>query len=253
MSLLIAFLLGVVQGITEFFPISSSTHIKLIQLLCDVKKMPLAFDLCCHLGTLFALLWFLKKDIAALFGKEKQKLFYLCVALLPLLPSYYFLAPLREMLTSLKFLGFTMMGTGGILFLGQTFRLKKKKSLLYDILLIGTMQSTALIPGISRSASTISAAQILGWEVKDAVRFSFLLAIPTILGGNVIEIEKLWQKDQLSLFWNLSCWIGFFTSFIVGLFVVRFAMHWLEKGKLKTFGWYCLTLGILVNIYVYLR
>ncbi|NGX26143.1 MAG: Undecaprenyl-diphosphatase [Chlamydiae bacterium] len=253
MNLLVALLLGLVQGLTEFFPVSSSAHLKLMKILFGIKDVPIIFDLACHLGTLFALLWFFKSEITHILKKDRTKLKYLFAALLPLLPCYFFLAPIREMVSKPEFLGLFMMLTGGILLVGQKVRIKKKKSLLRDVLLIGTMQSAALIPGISRSASTISAAQVLGWEVKDAVRFSFLLAIPTILGGNLLEIERLWKKGQMIQLMNLHCFVGFITSLIIGLMVIRFAINWLEKGKLQMFAWYCLVIGMLVNVYIYLK
>ena len=253
MSLLVALFLGLVQGLTEFFPVSSSAHLKLAKLLCGVKETPVIFDLACHLGTLGALLWFFKEDILSLFRGGREKLLHLFVALLPLFPVYFFLSPLRDMVSRPHFLGFFMMTTGGMLLVGQKLRLKKKKGFLYDILWIGAMQSAALVPGISRSASTISTAQVLGWNVKDAVRFSFLLAIPTILGGNLMEFRKLWKEGQMAQCINLPCFVGFLTSLVIGLFVIRFAIRWLEKGKMEIFAWYCLILGMLVNMYLLLR
>lgn len=253
MPLLIALFLGFVQGLTEFFPISSSAHLNLTKQIFGVENIPVIFDLSCHLGSLIALLWFFKRELLDLFQHDRHKLLYIFIALLPLIPAYFFLKPLRQIVSQPEFLGFFLMLTGIILLVGQKIRFKKKKGSISELLFIGTLQSAALFPGISRSASTISAARVLGWEAKEAVRFSFLLAIPTILGGNFLEIHQLWKENQLSDLFNLPCLIGFATSLIVGLGVIRFAIHWLEKGKLTVFAWYCFAIGILTNIYIFTR
>ncbi len=253
MSHFVAVLLGFIQGLTEFFPVSSSAHLVLAKELFGVKGVPVIFDLACHLGTLLALVWFFKMEIIRLFRRDRTKLVYLCVALVPLVPSYFLLGPLRKMLSQPEYLGIFLMVTGGILLLGSKVRIRAKSKLLRDVLLIGTMQSAALIPGISRSASTISCAHLLGWNTKDAVRFSFLLAIPTIIGGNIIETQKMMKSGQLSHLLNWECLIGFAAAFIMGMVVIRFAIGWLEKGNLKVFAWYCLFIGLIANIYMYLR
>lgn len=251
--MLVALFLGLLQGLTEFFPISSSAHLKLAKMLFAVKEVPPIFDLACHLGSLGALLWFFKDELFRLVKKDRSKLVYLCAALVPLVPSYFLLGKFREFASKPEFLGLFMMATAGILVMGQKIRIKKRGSFLRDVLLIGTMQSTALVPGISRSASTISTAQILGWKPKDAVRFSFLLAIPTIMGGNFLEVSKLWKKGQMTQLANFPCLVGFLTALFVGLFVIRFAIKWLEKGKLKSFAWYCMSMGLFTNAYLFLK
>ncbi|MDN3506798.1 MAG: undecaprenyl-diphosphate phosphatase [Simkaniaceae bacterium] len=253
MNSLVALLLGLMQGLTEFFPVSSSAHLKLMKMVFGINKVPVIFDLACHLGSLGALVWFFKGEVIRIFRRDRKKLVYLFAALVPLVPSYFFLGPLRELVSKPEFLGLFMMGSGGILFAGQKIRFKKVGGPLRDALLIGAMQSTALVPGISRSASTISAAQVLGWKPKEAVRFSFLLAIPTIMGGNLLEVAKLWKKGKIASLVNWHCFLGFAVSLFVGLLVIRFAIKWLERGKLKGFAWYCIAAGLLVNVYLYLK
>ncbi|MBS0629762.1 MAG: undecaprenyl-diphosphate phosphatase [Verrucomicrobia bacterium] len=250
MSHLLALLLGVVQGMTEFFPISSSAHLKLTKMLFGVEEMPVIFDLACHLGSLLALVWFFKREIVKLIVEDRKGMLYLFLALIPLVPSYFLLGSLRKIASEPQFLGFCLMITGAILLLGQKIRVKSPGRPVRDALLIGTMQSAALIPGISRSASTISCASALGWAPKDAVRFSFLLAIPTIVGGNLVETLRLW-KDQETIQLNLDCLIGFGAAFIAGIIVIRFAIAWLEKGNLKHFAWYCILLGMIASFFLW--
>ena len=204
-------------------------------------------------GSLVALVYFFRKDILELFSSNRATLLHCFLALIPLVPGYYLLGPLRDFASKPEFLGVFLMLTGGILGLGHKVRVPSKKNMLRDSLLIGAMQSMALIPGISRSASTISCAQVLGWSPKEAVRFSFLLAIPTIIGGNLVEGMRLWNHGDMMQLLNLDCLIGFFSSFFTGLCIIRFAMKWLEKGKLKPFAWYCLIIGVMANVYLYIR
>jgi len=156
MPLLLALLLGAVQGLTEFFPVSSSSHMKLIKMALGHSETPLIFDLACHLGTLAALVGYMRSEIWALLRTRRKELFTFFMALLPLIPCYFLLSPLRSWATSSHFLGLFLMITGGILFLGQKIRFYLIKRPMRDAFLIGVMQSAALIPGISRSASTIS-------------------------------------------------------------------------------------------------
>lgn len=253
MSPLIALLLGCVQGLTEFFPVSSSTHLKLVKMFCCTGHVPVIFDLACHLGSLGALIWFFRSDIHNILFKNQRKVLVFFVALLPLIPGYFILGPLRVVAAKTELIGLFLMATSGILFAGQKIRFKFKENQWRDPLLIGAMQSAALIPGISRSASTIACAQMLGWTPKEAVRFSFLLAIPTIIGGNLLELKKLASHKELSTILNPECFIAFMSAFIVGTFVIRFAINWLEKGNFNPFAWYCLLLGSATSLYLFLK
>ncbi len=241
MSYLHAVLLGLVQGLTEFFPVSSSAHLKLAKLLLGVEGDHLLFDLFCHFGTLCALIFFLRKEI--LQANFKQIFF----ALVPLVPFYFLLKPLREAACDVHFLGYFMILTSFILFIGGWIKLSRPVSPVKDAMMIGAMQGLALIPGISRSASTISTARSLGWNAREAVRFSFLLSIPTILGGTALEsIKVIASKPEVFSFG--PCLIGFFASLSFGLLIVPRAMGFLEKGNLKPFAWYCLLAGVLVTL-----
>ena len=207
MSLIEAFIFGLLQGLTEFLPVSSSAHIKLAKLFFNIEssESSVLFDLICHVGTLIALLFFLREEIGRIFRTDRRKLLLLFLATLPLVPCYFLLKPVRDFASHPQFLGLCLMLTAAILFFGQKWRPARKqtsnlKREVSDVLWIGAMQSAALIPGISRSASTISCAQVLGWEAKDAVRFSFLLSIPTIIGGNCVELLKVFFSHEPATF-----------------------------------------------------
>ena len=258
MSLFEAFIFGLLQGLTEFLPVSSSAHVKLAKFFFNIEESEgqVIFDLVCHLGTLLALLYFLRKEIFSLLRCDRRKLLLLFIATLPLIPCYFLLKPLRDFASHPQFLGLCLMTTALILFAGQKWKVRRAhqatlKRQLGDVLWIGALQSAALIPGISRSASTISCATVLGWEAKDAVRFSFLLSIPTIIGGNCLELLKLFLAHEMPAAVALpACLIGWATSLGVGILVIRFALSYLEKGNLKPFAWYCLCFGFIVTVYL---
>ena len=252
MSLIEAFIFGLMQGLTEFLPISSSAHVKLAKILFNTEssESQILFDLVCHLGTLIAFLFFLRQEILQIFHRDRRKLLFLFLATLPLIPCYFLLKPLRDIASHPHYLGLCLIFTSLILFLGQKWRVRKKRSWAKEVLWIGAMQSAALIPGISRSASTISCAKILGWEPKEAVRFSFLLSIPTIIGGNCLELLKIYHHETHAVISLPACIVGLTTSFAIGFLVIRFALSYLEKGNLKPFAWYCLVFGTLVTVYL---
>lgn len=253
MSWIDSLLLGIVQGLTEFIPVSSSAHLKLAKHFLGLPEQShsVLLDLSCHLGTLTALLYFLRKDIFSLLKNTQEWLFYF-LALLPLVPCYFLLKPLRDLASQSSFLGPCLMLTGLILLAGQSLRVSRskirgKKAKIQDVLMIGALQSAALIPGISRSAATISCARFLGWSSSDAVRFSFLLSIPTVIGGNALEMIK--ASKSLDCVSTSSLVVAFATSLLVGLFLVKKALSFLEKGNIRPFAWYCLGLGVLTTLY----
>lgn len=247
-----ALILGIIQGITEFFPVSSSAHLRIAKKLLSIPdgEHLLYFDLLCHAGTLLSLLIYLRKEIfQALKNPKEISLYFL--ALLPLVPAYFLLKPLRIALSNPSYLGFFLILTGGLLFTAS----QRKKNPLPDqkgkkwknVLWIGLAQTMALIPGISRSGSTIATARFCGWSLSEGARFSFLLAIPTILGGELLETIKLIKGDSeaagaVSL---VSYAIGFIASLVVGLFSVR-AVFWIyDRGIIRPFAWYCIGIGLV--------
>lgn len=244
MNLFQAILLGLVQGLTEFFPVSSSAHLKLARSFMGIDG-DLFFDIVCHSGTLLALLIFLHKDVLEVL-KSIRKMALFTLALIPLVPGYFFLKPIREMLSSPAYLGWALLCTGAILFAAA-----KKKGVTdlkkwQHVLCIGSIQTVALIPGISRSGSTIAMARFLGWNWQEAAKFSFLLAIPTILGGEFLEIVRGEQATYVSF----GCYVGgFFASFGLGLLGVRFIFWVYENEKVKPIAWYCLGIGLLALVF----
>ena len=260
-TLLQALILGIVQGLTEFFPVSSSAHLRLFKRLLGVSdgEHLLYFDLLCHAGTLLALLIYLRRDIWKVVATPRQ-IGLFTLALLPLVPGYFLLKPVRLALSDPSYLGYFLILTGALLFAAskkpvlaaaggrnQTGEEIRPPQKWRDVLSIGLMQTMALVPGISRSGSTIAAARFCGWSWLDAARFSFLLAVPTILGGELLETWKMMRgsSEAMGAVPWASYAAGFGTSFGVGLFAVR-AVFWIyERGKVAPFAWYCIGMGVL--------
>ena len=242
-----AILLGVVQGITEFFPISSSAHLKFARYLMGLPDSPgwVYFDLSCHAGTWFALCYFLRKEIWQTLRSARQIALF-SLALTPLIPAYFFLKPFREALSQPHYTGYFLLATALLLFFSRKTKTLNAPLKWGDMVSIGMMQSFALLPGLSRSGSTIAAARFRGLDWTAAARCSFLLAVPTILGGEMLESWKLMQNSS-TLSAPLSlCAIGMAASFVVGLGSVRLVFRIYERQKILPFVWYCALFGLLL-------
>lgn len=247
LSLLQALLLGIVQGLTEFFPVSSSAHLRLARTLLGLSEGEhwVYFDLLCHAGTWAALVWYLKKDIWGVLSSPK-KIALFSLALFPLVPAYFLLKPLRLFFSAPAYTGYFLLITSALLFLAARVRTLSPSLQWRSVLCIGMMQALALLPGISRSGSTISAARLCGWSWMDGARFSFLLAVPTILGGEVLESYQLLKNAKTIPFSLTALAMGFVASFALGLLTVRFVFRLYERGTVKPVAWYCLAVGFVM-------
>ena len=248
MTFLHAALLGALQGLCEFLPISSSGHLKLAQFFLGLDSSSLMhFDLICHFGTFFASILVFRKEIVNLFTKDQRSIPLFALALLPLVPMYILFKKVFSF-SSLHFLGPFFILTGILLYL--TTRKKPNfgtswphKHNLKHSLLIGIAQSFALFPGLSRSGASISMAKMLGWNIRNAVVFSYLLSMPAILGGMILELPHM--NEVLS--WEIV--IGFCVSFVVGFATIKGFLYFIEKYSLKPFAYYCIGLGIVTLLY----
>lgn len=172
------------------------------------------------------------------------------LALLPLVPAYFFLKPLRLLASQPPYLGYFLFFTAALLFLATKQKGEMRSLKWKDVVWIGVMQSMALIPGISRSGATIATARLRGWGWVEAARFSFLLAIPTIIGGQILETARFFSgHSEAAGAIPLSCYVGgFAASFGMGLVAVRFVFSLYEKGIVRPFAWYCLGMGLLALV-----
>jgi undecaprenyl-diphosphatase len=253
-----AIVLGIIQGLTEFLPVSSSGHLKLAQHLLGFQNLDhyIPFDLICHMGTLCAIFIVFKTHISSALSHDRARLLQIFVGTLPLLPILLVLKPLESLYDQIHLLGYFFLTTALLLFAGihwghEKPPIKTKKHRYRDAFLIGTFQTLALLPGISRSGSTISCARLLGWKSEDAITFSFLLAIPAILGGTVLKLSQLFlngpaEQEAIGAAAYAS---GFAASFIMGVFALKLLMKLAAKQKMVYFVYYCLFLGVGTLIY----
>ena len=248
-----AIILGIVQGITEFLPVSSSAHLiifrEVFNIGASISKYGLAFDLALHVGTLLAVIIFFFNDLWKIFingvtkPKENKLFFYLIVATIPA-------ALAGILLEDVIIIGFGLIIMGVVLFIADTYS-KENKSLekitLKDAILIGVMQTFALIPGFSRSGTTISTARILKINREDATKFSFFLSIPVIAGGALLKLLKHSKEviNHLSIFS-----IGTITSFIVGILTIKFLLKYLKKNDFSLFMIWRILLGLFIIFFV---
>ena len=241
---------GIIQGITEFLPVSSSGHIVLLEKISKFSSDNLAqLQIALHLGTLFSIIIYYFKDIKDIFLNIKENTQFICfvvVGTIPLIISYLFFYDFFKNIHNNLHLGFQVASysfliTGFILLMTKYIK-PNTKDLTYSIvIIIGIMQCIAILPGISRSGATISVALLLGINSKNASKFSFFLAIPAILGASILEFKDILQSQEVITF----PLVGFFTSLVIGYICLRLLIFVTRDGKLWYFSIYCFIIGIL--------
>ena len=253
MTLLEAIILGVIQGLTEFLPISSSGHLVLGQNVLDVKLEGNGFEIVTHLGTLVSVLCIFWKEILSLIlditDKNNRKyIFYLILGTIPaVVIGFGAKSYISELFESVQLVSIALIVTGLILFFSKKV---KNNSLPIDAkkaLLIGITQAIAIIPGISRSGITICTALALGMSGKNAAKFSFLLAIPAISGAGLLL--ALDSQSDITFIPLTSLIMAFMSSFIVGYICLKWLLSLLESGKFYFFGYYCFMIGLIVLVF----
>jgi undecaprenyl-diphosphatase len=247
-SLFQAFIYSIVQGITEWLPISSSAHIALLQNIFGFQNLP--FIVFLQFASILAVIFIFWKDIIRLFNfKNKENLKYwgfLIVALIPVVIVGYFFEHLRIQLSTFFYIGIFFMISGIIVYSTKFMHHKEGKKLnLFDSIFIGVVQVISLFPGISRSGSTISAGMFRGIKREDAVKFSFLLAIPTILGASLLELKNL---VSLNVSYGLLI-TTFIVTFLVSILAIKVLLKIVRSDKFYLFGIYDFILGLIVFLY----
>jgi undecaprenyl-diphosphatase len=262
-----AILLGAIQGLTEFIPVSSSGHLVLFQKIFGISEPALFFDTMVHAGTLAAVVAVLWKDIWAILKKLRQPLtLYLVIATVPaVVAALVFKKPIEKTFETGGFLGFAFLATSALLAIAELLAKRAADSGLaknsikkpgemnwLDALVIGIMQAIAVIPGVSRSGATLSGALSRRLNRDFAARFSFLLSIPAILGALVLESAKLLKGGGAAVT-GVSGGIGMaaivagtLSAALVGFFAVRLMLKIVREKTLWGFAVYTGVLGLLV-------
>ncbi|MBQ7714213.1 MAG: undecaprenyl-diphosphate phosphatase [Oscillospiraceae bacterium] len=270
MSLLHSILLGIIQGVTEFLPISSSGHLAIAEHLLGMEgaaEIPAFFDVLLHLGTLvavFAAYWGEIAEIVREFFRgcgdlargttpkrvppARRMILLIVAGTMPLLLVLPVKDKVEALSENLLFIGGALLFTGALLFLSDRARKggkTEKNARLADALLVGAAQAVATCPGVSRSGMTISAGCFLGFERRFAVRYSFLLSIPAILGANLLAL-----KDALEtgVAWgDVPVYLaGVAVAAAVGYACIRLLRYIADKGRFGVFAYYCWAVGALV-------
>ncbi|MGE3062302.1 MAG: undecaprenyl-diphosphate phosphatase [bacterium] len=252
MNSLTAAFLGAIQGLTEFLPVSSSGHLALANSILKIPSDNLFFEVVLHLGTLFAVMLFMRKKIISLIKgmireisdkseNPKKNLRYGGYIIAGIIPAVVFALIFDELIektfSDMRFVGIFFLITAVMLFATKFFN-KSKKIEFKSALFIGIAQIIALFPGISRSGTTISSGIMLGIDREDACDFSFFMAMPLILGAFLKEL-----LDTKPLF-DFAILIGFLSAFVFGYFSVLFLYRVLKSNKFHYFSYYLAALGI---------
>ncbi|MDR2617385.1 MAG: undecaprenyl-diphosphate phosphatase [Treponema sp.] len=264
MSVLEALILGIVQGLTEFLPVSSSGHLVLLQKIFGISESALLFDTMVHAGTLAAVFIVLRQDIGNILRRLIQPLtFYLIIATLPAVAAaLLFKDKIEEAFASGGFLGFAFLITSALLLVsgfisGKWENVKEgplkgqDKMTWVDALVIGILQGVAVIPGVSRSGSTLSGALSRRLDRDFAARFSFLLSIPAILGALALQLKDLASGAAPEVSGGIGAApiiAGTLAAGVVGFFSVRLMLKIVRTRSLTGFAVYTAVLGVLVLI-----
>jgi undecaprenyl-diphosphatase len=266
MNIINAIILGIVQGLTEFLPVSSSGHLVLLQKIFNIEKPPLFFDTMLHVGTLLAVVTVLWKDIFEILKKPIQKLTgFLILATIPaVIAALLFEDAIEEIFTTGKLLGVCFIITAALLVTAELLSRRNKnanssaaqpdengaKMTWFHALFIGIMQALAIPPGISRSGATISGSLFCKLDRNFAARFSFLMSIPAILGAVVMQTKKLVSHGSTegAHFGTAAIIVGTIVSAVVGFFAVKFMLKIIKEKSLFGFAIYTGVLGLIVLI-----
>ncbi len=262
MALEIIIILSIIQGITEFLPISSSAHLIIIPEFFLSLNSNRGFDVSLHFGSLLAVIYYLKKDLLKIvsdtfvFKRDNEGFNIFKNLIISTIPVIIvgFLVHLTNfnVIRSLEVIGWTTLIFGILLGIADrnlnVVRFFKNLN-LKDALVIGLAQTLAIIPGTSRSGIVITAGLWMGFSRFDASKYSLLLSIPVILAATLLESINLFLEK--GLFFNNEMIMGMILSFCIALITIRFFMSWINKASLKIFVAYRIFLGIFILIYAY--
>ena len=246
-------ILSMVQGISEFLPISSSAHLNIVEIIFEFNSNSLMIDVSLHLGSLLAIIFYFRRELLNL--KSNQKLLSLIIiGSIPIVIAGYIISTtglINLLENNLKIIAWTTLIFGIVLYLADKSKFDKKISYnlnLKTILYIGLFQILALIPGVSRAGITITAARFFKFNRFDSSKISFLLAIPAITGASVLQLKNaLGQSFEL----NYLILISITLSFLFSYFTVKYFLEYVNKFSLNVFVIYRIIISIILFIIIY--
>jgi undecaprenyl-diphosphatase len=257
MDIINAIILGIIQGLTEFLPVSSSGHLEIAKAVLGEGKVAgesLLMTVVLHFATALSTIIIFRKDLAVIFGglfqfKNNESFQFSLKIALSMIPAALVGVLFNKEVEALFGGPLTLVGgmlliTGVILFLADKAKASSKKVGIKEAILIGISQAIAILPGISRSGATISTAVILGIDKEKAARFSFLMVVPLIFGKMVKDVLSGNIQYENATF--LPLLIGFIFAFITGLIACKWMIKLVKNSQLKYFAYYCLAIGSIV-------
>jgi len=247
-------ILSIVQGLSEFLPISSIAHLVLISKYYAFVNQNLLIDICLHLGSLLAVIIYFRNDLFN-FVKNKNFLVKILIGTIPILPIGYifYQTGIINQLRNLEVIGWASLFFGILLYISDKTENKKKIKQDFSIksaIFIGLFQVLALIPGVSRSGITITSGRLLGFERVEAAKISFFLSIPTLFAASILGIFNIYKEGSSEL--NFLAIIAVIFSFIFSYLTIAIFLNFIKKFSLQIFVIYRIIISILILTIVYL-
>lgn len=262
MEWLIAIILGIVQGLTEFLPVSSSGHLEIVKVIFGADaagKESMLMTVVLHAATALSTIVIFRKDIVEIIQgifkfKWNDEMKFSLKIILSMIPAAFVGVIWEDQIEALftgnlLLVGFMLLVTGVLLFLADRAKTTEKPVSNVNAVIIGIAQAIAILPGISRSGATISTSVLLKIDRTKAARFSFLMVVPLILGKmgkDILSGEIVYTTEQL-----IPLSLGFVASFITGLLACTWMIKLVKKAKLSYFAYYCFVVGIIAIIYMF--
>ena len=247
-------ILSIIQGITEFLPISSSSHLIIISKYLNFENQGLSLDVSLHIGSFIAVITYFREDIFS-FVKNKDLFIKIIISSIPVMIVGFLLVKynLVEQLRNVEVIGWTTIIFGIILYISDKYSLNKKIETDFNFksaLFIGIFQILSLIPGVSRSGITISAARMLKFNRVDSAKISFLISIPTLIAVSLFGVKNLITNENLAIS-NLNL-ISIFFSFLFSYITIKFFLGYIKNFNLNLFVIYRVILGLVLLTIAYL-
>jgi undecaprenyl-diphosphatase len=245
MTLTQAIISGIVQGITEFLPVSSSGHLVILHSIFGMREPQMLFDIFLHAGTLISIVVFFRKDIIKLFGSDARTLLLVALGSIPTFAIGFFFKDAFERLFGMpQFVGYMLIVTGILLISAQLYSKRARPERPIGPLtaaIVGVFQGVAIIPGISRSGATIAGGMLCGAGREESFRFSFLMAIPAVGGACAFKLLKI--GEAVTGTGSSAFIVGGSVAAVVGLFSLRALLGIIRKGSIHLIGIYCIAIG----------
>ena len=247
-------ILSVIQGISEFLPISSVAHLVLISKYYVFVNQSLLIDICLHLGSLIAIILYFRNDLFN-FIKNKNFIIKILIGTVPIIPVGYILyqTGIINQLRSLEIIGWMSLIFGILLYFADKTKIKRKIDTEFSnssAIIIGLFQVLALIPGVSRAGITITSGRMLGFNRYDSAKISFFLSIPTLFAASILGIYNIYKEESPEL--NFLAIIAVIFSFAFSYLTISIFLNFIKKFSLKIFVVYRIIISVLILSIVYL-